>query len=323
MSRVNELTVVMYHYVRELVDSRFPEIKGLAIEEFIQQLNYFERNYTFVTMEECLTSLETGMALPKEPILLTFDDGYIDHFLNVFPILSRRGIQGSFFPPARAVLERRVLDVNKIHFILASAPNITQLLNALSDQIENYRYKYNLKPINEYAAELNLVSRYDSPEVMLIKCLLQYVLPLAARECITDNLFKKFLDVSECVFARELYMNVEQLKMMHHAGMYIGSHSFDHVWLDKLNPKQQEQQIDLSLEFLDLLGVNTAHWVMCYPYGAYNDSLLSILQTKGCRLGLTTKVGVANLVGDQSLVLSRFDTNDFPVWEHKKIKIIK
>jgi len=32
------LTIVMYHYVRELKHSRYPEIKGLAIDDFKEQI---------------------------------------------------------------------------------------------------------------------------------------------------------------------------------------------------------------------------------------------------------------------------------------------
>jgi hypothetical protein len=52
---------------------------------------------------------------------------------------------------------------------------------------------------------------------------------------------------------------------------------------------------------------------MCYPYGAYNDSLLSILSNTGCQIGLTTKVGIADLRQDNFFILPRLDANDLPM----------
>src|SRR3954465_1886150 len=115
------LTIVVYHFVRELPHTRYPGIKGLLESEFRGQLEYLARHYEFTTAEQVMDSVANGKPLPRNAALLTFDDGYIDHFVTVFPMLDERGIQGCFFPPAKAIRENRVLDVNKIHFILASA----------------------------------------------------------------------------------------------------------------------------------------------------------------------------------------------------------
>ena len=38
-------------------------------------------------------------------------------------------------------------------------------------------------------------------------------------------------------------MNLEQIGLMSNEGMYVGSHSFSHRWLDKLNPDEQNNEI--------------------------------------------------------------------------------
>ena len=38
----DEVTVVMYHYVRDLKNSRYPNIKGLDIEKFKKQIKFFK-----------------------------------------------------------------------------------------------------------------------------------------------------------------------------------------------------------------------------------------------------------------------------------------
>jgi len=123
------VTIVMYHYVRDLERSRFPAIKGLSVERFRRQLDYIETRYTPIGAEYLLEALSSSTKdLPPNPILLTFDDGDTDHFTNVFPLSDARGIQGCFFPPAQAVLEHKVLDVNEIQFNLFLRPSPTPAL---------------------------------------------------------------------------------------------------------------------------------------------------------------------------------------------------
>lgn len=38
---MKELTIVMYHYVRDLKNSRYPNIKGMDVGLFEQQIQFF------------------------------------------------------------------------------------------------------------------------------------------------------------------------------------------------------------------------------------------------------------------------------------------
>jgi peptidoglycan/xylan/chitin deacetylase (PgdA/CDA1 family) len=311
---MNHLTIVMYHYVREIKGSRFPQINGLELKDFKEQLAYLKRHYEFVTVQDCITSLKGKDALPSNAILLTFDDGYSDHFQNVFPILQDMGIQGSFFPPAQPILEGKVLDVNKIHFILCSA-DPKKLVDELFKKLEGLRREgYEGIPSEEeiLTRSAHYELRYDSKEVTLFKRLLQRDLPLAIRATVTDELFRKFVSNDERAFARELYMNLDNLRTMQTSGMYAGSHGWSHSWLDSVSPEIQKLEIDKSLEFLKSVGAPTDDWVMCYPYGAFNQSLVKILANSKCALALTTQVGIATLDSLNALTLKRLDTNDFP-----------
>jgi hypothetical protein len=74
----------------------------------------------------------------------------------------------------------------------------------------------------------------------------------------------------------------------------------------------QRRDVELGLELLRRIGVRLDAWMMSYPYGAYDDCLLSILKSRGCRVGLTTNVGIADLDCDDLLTLPRLDANDLP-----------
>lgn len=89
----------MYHYVRDFEVTRYPSIKGLDVRDFRAQLTYLGRHYTFVTVDECLSALDSGDRLPPAAVLLTFDDGYIDHCRSCFQSSWTEGSKGcSLFP---------------------------------------------------------------------------------------------------------------------------------------------------------------------------------------------------------------------------------
>jgi peptidoglycan/xylan/chitin deacetylase (PgdA/CDA1 family) len=107
-------------------------------------------------------------------------------------------------------------------------------------------------------------------------------------------------------------MTPDQLGMLQRHGMYVGSHGYGHFWLNAMSTLEQEREIDRSLAFLKSVGADTRRWIMCYPYGAHNESLRSVLKSRNCAVGLTTEVGLARLGEHDPLMLPRLDTNDLP-----------
>lgn len=312
MKKSGKITIVMYHYVRDLKNSRFPKIKGLELSLFIEQIEYLNKHYRIITMEELIGAIDNNSELPPRSVLLTFDDAYIDHYLHVFPILEKNKLQGSFFPPVKAITEHQVLDVNKIHYILASAENKQAIIADIFKQLDIYRNDYNLQEKDFYFQKLAIASRFDTKEVIFIKRLLQVELEEELRNIITNYLFRKYVSNDEPAFSRELYMTLEQITCMKRNGMHIGNHGYDHCWLASVPKEKQEFEIDRSVEFIREIGGNQSSWTMCYPYGSYNDDTISILIRKGCILGLTTQVGIANIKTDNRFELPRLDTNDIP-----------
>ena len=307
---MSSLTIVMYHYVRKIKDSAYPRIKGLEFEGFKRQLDYLESNYKIITAEQLIAFVHDTGSIPENSCLLTFDDGYKDHIDYVLPELMKRKLQGSFFPPAKAVTEREMLDVNYVHFILACHPNLAALVNEIKEACSANGVSD--QDFMLYWHKYGVASRYDMKEVIFIKRLLQHALPEELRNLINSSLFKKYVHNNSRDFADELYMSVDDARKLVESDMYVGSHGYRHLWLSNESKHSQESEVSLSLEFLNQIGAPTENWIMCYPYGAYNHHTLNILAEKKCCVGLTTKIGLAELNGDKLLELSRFDTNDFP-----------
>lgn len=306
---MSKVSIIVYHYVRDLEGSRYPGIKGRRLTEFKRQLDFIGRELNVVTAQQVIAASNGGPPLPENAAWLTFDDGYVDHFENVFPLLLERGWQGSFFPPAATTLDREMLDVNKIHFILASAePSalVEKLRGFLGEQpgLEPFEYYWQL-----LASEPD---QFDVPHVVFIKRLLQRELPEHMRAQFTDRLFSEYVGESPSDFADQLYMSPAQLQTLIDAGMHVGSHGARHYWMNRLSAAEQAREVDASLAFLRHIGAPTDNWVMCYPYGANNASLHTVLSNRGCSIALTTVPGVADLASDNVMMLPRVDTNKIP-----------
>lgn len=307
------LITVMYHYVRDKARSKYPRIKGLDIAGFARQLDIFQNRFNIITAQQIFDYFARSVPLPENACWLTFDDGYSDHYDFVFPELVSRGLQGSFFPPVCAIVERDLLDVNKIHHILASVDDVQLLVSELSDLFNSHELeRITGKSFDLFRNELCHPSRFDPGEIVFVKRLMQHALPGTCRGLLVDTLFKSHVSADLKGFADELYVSVDQLKEMIGAGMYVGSHGYRHLWLDKETYDVQASEVNRSLDFLRVIGAPTNQWVMCYPYGAYNNDTLEIVKKTNCTVGITTRPAIANLAECGSLELPRLDTNDFP-----------
>ena len=307
---MTDLTIVMYHYIRPIIGSEFPGIKGLEIEGFKRQLDFLENNYSIVSSKQVIDKIIKNKELPSKACWLTFDDGYKDHYQYVLPELISRNLSGAFFPPRVAIKENKVLDVNSIHHILSCSDDINKLVNDLNDLC--LQLGMTNEQIHTYYKDYGVANRFDNADTIFIKRMLQHALPEQIRNEITSILFEKIVGISEAKFSSRLYMSIDEVRKLVSSGMYVGSHGSMHYWLDRISSQKQKVDISSSLEFLEEVGAPTSNWIMCYPYGAYNNTTLSLLKEMGASIGITTDFRKANLEIDDPLILPRLDTNDFP-----------
>src|SRR5437763_351899 len=80
--------IVVYHHIANHRGLWFVGPKRLDAE-----LEYLRDNgYHTISMATYMDAREKGIALPDKPIVLTFDDGYRDAYLNAFPLLKKYGM---------------------------------------------------------------------------------------------------------------------------------------------------------------------------------------------------------------------------------------
>jgi peptidoglycan/xylan/chitin deacetylase (PgdA/CDA1 family) len=92
--------ILMYHYVSNLPPDADATRTQLTVDPimFRAHLSYLAQNgYNTISLYQLDDALMRGTPLPPRPVILTFDDGYIDHYINVFPALKENGFTATFF----------------------------------------------------------------------------------------------------------------------------------------------------------------------------------------------------------------------------------
>lgn len=301
----------MYHYVRDLKNSRYPDIKGLDTYLFKQQLAYLKDNYTFISMQDVVDALYGGKRLPENAVLLTFDDGYSDHYSTVFPLLVNEGISGVFAMPGKIIREQKMLDVNKIHFILAStAVDIVKAI--LIEKLEKCRCEgFDIESTDVLYDKYAKQNRFDSADTIFVKRILQNAIPEKARNLIVDEMFNQLVTDNEKAFVSELYLNMDQIRTMKKYNMHFALHGYEHYWFDNLSESQYSKDINNALDVFEGV-IDRNAWTFCYPYGATQSSLLEYCKSIDCIAGFTIEPRVADLDRVNPLLIPRYDTNDYP-----------
>ncbi len=298
------LKIVMYHYVTNRKDKIKKNFNYLSIKKFENQIKYFKNNFEIINPNDMHIFIKQENVKINKSILLTFDDGYLDHYKNVLPILEKNKIKAIFYPVVSSITKNRILDVNKIHLILSFFKNHKSLLKLILQEL-NENFNIN---INRILSKIDSYSKYDSAETIIIKRLLQRDLDENIRSLIINRFIKK-MKINEEKFSKHLYLNLKMIKELRELGHEIGCHTYSHKWLGYMNEKIQLDEINKNLNFLRKNKLIDKDWSFCFPYGNYNHLTIKILKKLKCNFAVTTKHGEFDKKSNK-LELPRIDTNE-------------
>ena len=283
MKHLLELTVMMYHYIRDPGDNADygSGIPGMPVKAFESQLDELSKEHTFVTWSDVRRALQGQGDLPKSACLLTFDDGVRDHYLNAFKILHDRKLSGLFFVLDRSKEEGLVLG-HKIHFLLAHL-GFTEFRAAIWETLNFSQREQLIKAEEHYQHKYPSVSL--DGEINRLKVVLQRDISAEINPLLSD-LFEKYIG-SERETARSYYLNMDQIREMSAGGMHFGGHSLTHPWFDWINTEQREAEIKASAAWLSQLELGP--WAFAYPYGGLSDDAPELLNKNGFIAAFTTQ----------------------------------
>lgn len=245
------LLVLNYHRIGEPAGSPFDHALWSATQsDFEQQVRWVASRFPIVTPDS-LEDVLCGRV--RQGVMITFDDGYRDNFTAAFPVLRDCGVPATFFLSTGFVDSPSVPWWDEVCWMIRSATG-TRL-----ELPEEFGGPYELDRAADpelTTATRTILRRYkkvpgDRSEAFLA--------------ALAEAGGSGRCDVDE---AAELWMTWDMVREMRGAGMSFGGHTHSHPVLSRLQPEQQDREIETCRRRLDEeLGPGIT--AFSYPVGGY------------------------------------------------------
>jgi peptidoglycan/xylan/chitin deacetylase (PgdA/CDA1 family) len=243
MVPVNPL-IVNYHVVS---DQNLPHIENLYkyrnVNTFIEDLDFFSSKFHPISLLELMENIRNNTVLPKNAILLTFDDGFKEVYEIVAPILVDKKLTATFFLTRNFIDNKELNDDNKKSLVIDCIKN--------SNDPRIHSRIFRILESHHFTGK-DLVGAVKG-------------IPYASR-FVTDELARELnLDFGRFLMDVKPYMTRSQIQELIDAGFTFGSHSVDHARYAELST---EDQIRQTLESTDFITRNfgLTYRVFAFPY---------------------------------------------------------
>ncbi len=117
-----QVRIVSYHHVAD-PDPDYPydpEVADATSAQFRRQMETLNAFGTTITTDDLVRSY-AGEPLPKNPVMITFDDGYLSCHDTAMPILRSLGMRATFFIATAFTSQRRLFWWEKVALALSQA----------------------------------------------------------------------------------------------------------------------------------------------------------------------------------------------------------
>ncbi len=276
------LTVLTYHRVAAWEGSSpvDQDITDATPEQFERQIAFLAQQFQFVGIDD-LDAFARGAPLPDNPVLVTFDDGYLECHSVVLPILRRHGARATFFVSTSYLERGRMFWWDFIG----------QVVRRCREERVELRYPQLLRL--DFAHDRESASR----------TLLQLVKRHPGLDL--ERFLGQLLDATRVAWSAEeereladrLLMRWPHVAELLAAGMDVQSHTRTHRVLQTLSPSHLRDELEGSRrELEERLGRPVS--AIAYPVGyplAHLDHLRHALRVSGYRWGFTNQSGVNRL----------------------------
>jgi peptidoglycan/xylan/chitin deacetylase (PgdA/CDA1 family) len=279
----NVLLVLNYHRIGNPDETLYdPGVFSATAEEFDDQVRYLKRHFHVATAGE-VVAMATGETPVRPSVLITFDDGYLDNYTLAFPVLRSHNAQGLFFLPTS--------------FIGTAHLPFWDVIAYLVRHSRNQRIQLTWPDVVDF----DLATQPDA---------LMKILRLSKTPAVTD--LDRFIAGLQDACGTSLppehnqrrFMNWDEAREMHRAGMAFGSHTHNHEILAKLSPVRQSEELRESRITLER-ELGRPIDILSYPDGsrqAFSPATVEAARANGYRAAFSFYGGM-NRPGD----LNSFD----------------
>jgi glycosyltransferase involved in cell wall biosynthesis/peptidoglycan/xylan/chitin deacetylase (PgdA/CDA1 family) len=244
------IKILAYHRVNN--DKFNPLGMSINVANFEKHMRLISRDYNPVSLENAIELLTNKQKIPKNCIVVTFDDGYKDNYIHAFPIIKKYNIPATIFLSVEAINKQNLLwydaIVNAFQVTTKDSVNLQDLglgkydLSLAADKIT---------AINA-AVSFGKYIRTNYREVFIKELLMKLDAKLK-----TNDKFSFMLDWGD-------------IKLMQKNGISFGSHGMTHSILTTLSNEEVEYEIRESKEIMQK-EIGTEINLFSYPNGGERD----------------------------------------------------
>lgn len=278
------VSILTYHHVAD-EDPAYPYDPGVADaspKQFRRQMEFLARYGTPIGVDELLRAVE-GAPLPKNAVMVTFDDGYRSCHDVALPILRAVGMRATFFVPTGYVNDRKLYWWERIAICLSQARRPTAMITFP-------------RPL--------AVSAQDPGSQRILADLIKDTPNLDIKRFL-DELCAAFgvdwSDEIEAMHAGNLIMSWDHVRALSRAGMDVESHSRWHRVLQTLDDGLLTDELAGSKRDLETQ-LGRPCRAIAYPVGrriAHVKRIRDAVIAAGYRLGLTNASGATRIWSGQ------------------------
>lgn len=275
------MQILSYHRVNDENDIFFP---GMRTEVFGNQMEYIATHFSVFSLEDAVYMLNQR-DIPANAVVVTFDDGYRDNYINAFPILKRWNI------PATIFLTTGAIDSNVVlwHDRVFSAFRRTQKPFLQLETLGRYPLVTSQQKLDAQSRVLALLRTVGDEE----------------RLWWIDQLVST-LGVEDLKKVPSLMLTWEDVRIMHRAGISFGSHTISHPILSRSHIDDAAKQVSESKRVIEQeLGIKINSFA--YPSGREADfsaTTKALVRDAGYQCAVTTIFG-SNEAGSDVFELRR------------------
>jgi len=286
--------ILAYHRVLDFTEKDYPydvELISATPEQFDWQLSYLTKYFTMVTFADVDDFVVHGKPLPKNSVVMTFDDGFEDFHSNVFPQLKRYGVPATVFITTDAIGQDHSIWFE--HVVLLIKANV-----GASIRLNNGAFVLDIEKNNQSVSKvLDYLKTIPNPlrEEALVQLKSQLEHPDIRDEGSSKSRFNSRM------------LSWDMVKEMSDWGVEIGSHTCSHPVLSQLTEPEMFRELNQSKQVIEKqLGIEVK--AIAYPVGgptSISTQVFDLAKEIGYRFGLSYIDGVSKNYIDQRFCLHR------------------
>lgn len=133
------MPVLMYHSVNSNAKKAGDYvITPQALEKDLKYLH--QAGYNSVVMSDIIAYVREGTPLPPRPVMITFDDGYYNNYLNAYPLLQQYGMRAVISIIVAETDKYSELDENRENYSHLTWEMANEMIQSGLVEIQNHTY---------------------------------------------------------------------------------------------------------------------------------------------------------------------------------------